>query len=62
MLVLINGFITLCTYGIALFQGLTYWQRIFSFLITGGMSWAFMLALYPLIHKIGTIGGNTWKE
>lgn len=50
------------TYGIALFQGLTYWQRIFSFLITGGMSWAFMLALYPLIHKIGTIGGNTWKE
>ena len=50
------------TYAIALFQGLTYWQRIFVFLITGGMSWAFMLAMYPVIHKIGTIGGNTWKE
>ena len=62
MLVLINGFITLCTYGIALFMGLTYWGRIFHFLITGALSWAFMLALYPLIHKLGMIGGNTWKE
>ena len=50
------------TYGIALFQGLTHWGRIFHFLVTGGMSWAFMLALYPLINKIGLIGGNTWKE
>lgn len=50
------------TYGIALFQGLTYWERIYSFLITGGMSWAFMLVLYPLIDKIGLIGGNIWKE
>jgi len=50
------------TYGIGLFLGLTYWERIFPFLITGGMSWAFMLALYPLIYRIGTIGGNTWKE
>jgi len=50
------------TYGIGLFQGLTYWERIFQFLITGGMSWAFMLVLYPLLNKIGLIGGNTWKE
>ena len=50
------------TYGIALFMGLTYWGRIFHFLITGAMSWAFMLTLYPLIHKLGMIGGNTWKE
>ena len=32
------------------------------FLITGGMSWAIMLLLYPLINKIGLIGGNIWKE
>jgi hypothetical protein len=50
------------TYGIALFLGLTYWGRIFHFVVTGAMSWAFMLALYPLIHKLGMIGGNTWKE
>ena len=50
------------TYGIALFLGLTYWGRIFHFVVTGAVSWAFMLALYPLIHKLGMIGGNTWKE
>lgn len=50
------------TYGIALFMGLTYWGRIFHFVVTGGMSWAFMLALYPLIYRLGMIGGNTWKE
>ena len=50
------------TYGIALFLGLTYWGRIIHFVITGAISWAFMLALYPLIYKLGTIGGNAWKE
>jgi len=50
------------TYGIGLFLGLTHWGRIFHFLITGGMSWAFTLVLYPLINKIGLIGGNIWKE
>ena len=49
-------------YGFGLFSGLTHWARIFSFLITGGISWAFTLVLYPLIHKIGLIGGNIWKE
>ena len=55
-------FYEVTTYGIGLFMGLTHWARIFPFLITGGMSWAFMLALYPLINKIGLIGGNIWKE
>lgn len=50
------------TYGIGLFLGLTHWARIFPFLITGGLSWAITLALYPLINKIGLIGGNIWKE
>lgn len=52
--------IATCLLGI--FQGLTYWSRIFSFVFTGMMSWAFMLALYPLFHRIGLIGGNIWKE
>ena len=47
---------------IGIFMGLTYWSRIFSFLVTGIMSWAFMLALYPVLHRIGLIGGNIWKE
>ena len=50
------------TYGFGLFMGLTHWARIFQFLITGGISWAFTLVLYPVIHKIGLIGGNIWKE
>ena len=50
------------TYGIALFMGLTYWERIFIFLTTGGLSWAVTLLLYPVIHKLGMIGGNIWKE
>lgn len=50
------------TFLIGVFTGLTYGSRIFSFLITGAMSWAFMLVLYPLFHKIGLTGGNTWKE
>lgn len=50
------------TYGIGLFMGLTNWARIFSFLITGGISWAISLLLYPVVYKIGLIGGNVWKE
>ena len=50
------------TYGIGLFQGLTHWQRVFPFLFKGIYSWAVMLLLYPLLNKIGLIGGNTWKE
>lgn len=50
------------TCGLGLFQGLTHWGRIFQFLVTGGLSWAFTLLLYPLIYRIGLIGGNLWKE
>ena len=52
----------LAVFGIGLFTGLTYWSRFFVFLNAGLLSWAVMLPLYPLIHAIGQIGGNTWKE
>lgn len=42
--------------------GLTRWDRVFSFLITAGYSFGVMILLYPLINKIGLIGGITWKE
>lgn len=49
-------------YIVGLFMGLTRWDRIFAFLLTGSYSWAAMVPLYNLINKIGLIGGNTWKE
>ena len=42
--------------------GLTRWDRVFSFLITAGYSFGVMVLLYPLINRIGLIGGPTWKE
>lgn len=42
--------------------GLTRWDRVFSFLITAGYSLGVMVLLYPLINRIGLIGGTTWKE
>ena len=42
--------------------GLTRWDRVFSFLITAGYSFGVMVLLYPLINRIGHIGGTTWKE
>lgn len=50
------------TFGIALFQGLTYWGRIGVFFMTAVLSWIAMLPLYSLINVIGQIGGHTWKE
>lgn len=41
---------------------LTRWDRVFSFLITAGYSFGVMVLLYPLVNKIGLIGGTTWKE
>lgn len=52
----------LSTYGICLFNGLTYWGRIDAFVVKGLLSWVVMVPLYPLINAIGQIGGNTWKE
>lgn len=43
-------------------MGLTLWDRVFRFLLTGAMSWLIMLPLYPLAYKIGQIGGEPWKE
>lgn len=49
-------------YIVGMFLGLTNWYRIFRFLITGGLTAAAMIPMYYLIHRIGLIGGNTWKE
>ena len=52
----------LAVFGLGIFTGMTHWGRSFVFVGTGVLSWAVMLPLYPLIHRIGQIGGNTWKE
>ena len=49
-------------FGIGLFEELTLWKHVSAFLLTGIYSCATLLAYYPLIYKIGLIGGNTWKE
>lgn len=49
-------------FGLGIFQGLTRWDRVMSFALCGAYSWAVMIPLYTLIHKIGLIGENTWKE
>lgn len=50
------------TYISGIAQGLTHWDRISNFAVTGLISWILMIPLYALINKIGLIGGNTWKE
>ena len=50
------------TFGVGIFLNLTRWNRLDSFLVTGGLSIAVMIPLYNLINAIGQIGGNTWKE
>ncbi len=52
----------LITFGVGVFLQLTRWDRLDSFLVTGGLSVAVMIPLYTLINAIGQIGGNTWKE
>ncbi len=52
----------LAIWGTGVFLSLTYWSRIGVFLITWGLSFVVMLALYPLIRRIQKIGGETWKE
>lgn len=47
---------------VGIFTDLTPFGRIGVFLLNGIFSAAAMIPLYPLIHKIGLIGGNTWKE
>lgn len=47
---------------IGLVTGLTLWSRAGVFLFTGLVSWALMVPLYPLVYRIGKIGGEPWKE
>ena len=47
---------------VGLMMRLTLFSRIGVFAMTGLLSWAVMLPLYPLVYTIGKIGGNTWKE
>ncbi len=68
-----KGSIVLCTaaalmgYELGLFvvgilSELTMWRYLGAFVLTGLYSCASLLLFYPLIYKIGLIGGNTWKE
>ncbi len=52
----------LSTFFIGWIMGLTLWSRAGIFLFTGLVSWALMIPLYPLIYRIGKIGGIPWKE
>ena len=49
-------------YAAGVLTGLTNWYRIPAFLMTGILSWIVMIPLYPLIDRIGQIGGSTWRE
>ena len=68
-----RGTLTLCAclaltlYELGLFvtglsQGLTYWGRFHSYLLTSVYTSLIMIPLYSLVYKTGLIGGNTWKE
>lgn len=52
----------ICIFGMGIFNGLTRWDKLPVFLLAGVYNLLIMIPLYPLICKIGTIGGNTWKE
>lgn len=45
-----------------LFLELTHFGRVGAFLMTGLLSCVLLLPLYPLIDRIGRIGGTEWKE
>lgn len=55
-------FYEISVYGMGLFLALTRWDRLGVFLLTGLLSWLVMIPLYPLVNKIGLIGGTSWKE
>ena len=52
----------LLTFAFGLFLGLTQPSRFVGFLITAGLTSLTAPALYPLFLRIGTIGGDPWKE
>lgn len=47
---------------VGLMSELTIWKCMANFILTGIYSCATLPLYYPLIYKIGLIGGNTWKE
>ena len=49
-------------YAVGIFSGLTRWDRLPAFLIGAALNVLVMIPLYPMIYKIGMIGGNVWKE
>lgn len=49
-------------YVMGLFMGLTRWDRIGIFFVTGLLSCVMLIPMYMLVFRIGQIGGNTWKE
>jgi len=68
-----KGSILLCTavalmcyelglFTVGLMSGLTLWKHFPAFVLCGIYSCGSLLLFYPLIYKIGLIGGNTWKE
>ncbi len=68
-----KGSIMLCTgiavlgyelglFVVGLMSELTLWRYLLDFVLTGLYSCATLPLFYPLIYKIGLIGGNTWKE
>lgn len=52
----------LAVFIVGLLMQLTLFNRIGVFFVTGLLSVAVMLPLYPLFYTIGKIGGETWKE
>lgn len=57
-----GGIYELGIFAVGIFQGLTRWDKLPVFLLAGLYNFLLMIVLYPLIYKIGQIGGNTWKE
>lgn len=52
----------LCVFGMGLFLELTHSGRLGAFAMTALLSTLAAAALYVPVRKIGTLGGNIWKE
>ena len=49
-------------YAFGIFTGVTRWDRIGVFFLTGLLTCLTLIPIHALIYKIGQIGGNTWNE
>lgn len=52
----------LAVFAVGLVLGLTYWGRLWGFIITALLTFVAVPPLYPLVKAIGKLGGNPWKE